>query len=69
MCEATRLPLPYLCHTVLDLSPFSHYGLGCFMLFSGRLLKFILTLCLCSIQNRFLIALSVKNVEQSECSG
>ena len=40
-------------------------GFGWFMLFSGRLLNFILKICLPSFQNRFLIALSLENDEQS----
>lgn len=47
-----------------DLSPFNHSKLGHFMLFSGSLFNLILKICLHSIQNRFLIALSLKNVEQ-----
>ena len=35
------------------------------MLFSGRLLNFILKICLPSVQNRFLIALSLENDEQN----
>ena len=51
-------------HTA-DLCPFNHFGLGRFMLFSGSVLNLILKICLRSIQNRFLIALSLKNVEQN----
>lgn len=47
-----------------DLSPFNTLGSDG-LLFSGRLFNFILKICLHSIQNRFLIALSLKNVEQN----
>lgn len=40
-------------------------GFGRFMLFSGHLLNFILKICLPSVQNRFLIALSLENDEQN----
>lgn len=51
-------------HTA-DLCLFNHFGLGRFVLFSGSLLNLILKICLRSLQDRFLIALSLKNVEQN----
>lgn len=50
---------------IADLPPFNYSGLGWFMLFSGYLLNFILKIRLRSIQNRFLIALSLKSDEQN----
>lgn len=51
-------------HTA-DFCLFNHFGLGRFVLFSGSLLNLILKICLRSLQDRFLIALSLKNVEQN----
>lgn len=50
-------------HTA-DLCLFNHFGLGRFVLFSGSLLNLILKMSR-SLQDRFLIALSLKSVEQN----
>lgn len=60
-CDSGDRPIAGPQSTTADLSPFNRAGLGRFVLFSGRLLNFILKICLHSIQSRFLIALSLKN--------
>lgn len=59
-CDSRDWPIAGTQSTTADLSPFNRAGLGWFVLFSGRLLNFILKICLHSIPNRFLIALSLK---------